>query len=350
MANDPPLRTLLVGLGRIGLGFHGPALLRQPGYQLVGVVDPLPERRTGAAVTWAVPAYADFDDALAELRPELVVIASPTRFHADQTRRALAAGAHVFCDKPVATGVEEFATMAEAARQADRRFLAYQPARFKPELLALRALLDRGLLGKVHLVKRARCNFVRRNDWQTLRAQGGGLLANYGSHCLDELLSLWGADPVRTVFCRMRTVVSAGDAEDVVKATLYTASGLCLDLDISQACALPGPAWQVVGAQGAAIYDAATRTWRVRYFRPEESPAPALQTGLAAENGSYNPETLSWREETFAAADFAEPNYYEAAERYFRDGAVPPVSLDESRQLLELIERCRRSADTGACA
>lgn len=343
----PRLRTVLVGLGRIGFGYHGPALRGQRGFELVAAVDPAEERRAEASAAWQVSTHATLEDALAAHRPELVVIASPTSFHAAQARAAFAAGAHVFCDKPVATSLAELDAMLAAGARAGQRFLAYQPARFKPEVAALREVLASGRLGRIHLIKRVRADFVRRSDWQAQRAHGGGLLNNYGSHCLDEILSLLPNEPIERVWCATRTVASVGDAEDVVKATLTGASGVLLDFDISQASALAGPPWEVRGSCGSALYEAASRTWRLRYFDPAEAPVPAPQAGLAAANRSYNPESLPWHEASVVVPAQSEVDYYERAWKWFARGDSPPVSADESRRLLELIERCRRSSETG---
>ncbi len=344
------LRAAVVGLGRIGFGFHAPAIAGNSGFQLVGVADPLAERRAEAEGKWKVRAFAALEPMLDAVAPELVVIASPTEFHAIQARAAYARGAHVLCDKPVARSVAEFDGMLDAARSAGRRFLAYQPDRMRPEIRALKALLADGRLGPVHLIKRARCDYNRRHDWQALQAHGGGMLNNYGAHGLDQLLWLTDAAPVRTVFCQLRRAATAGDAEDVVKALLVTEAGCLLDLEISQAAALAGPTWQVFGAFGAAQWDDAARGWRLRYFRPEDAPPRALQAGLAAAGRLYQDEQLPWREETFSADPFPEPDYYEAAWRYFVRGEPPPVTPEESRLLLTLIERCRASAESGAVA
>lgn len=345
-----PIRTAVIGLGRIGVQFHLPEIRRHPGFRLVGVVDPLLDRRREIAAETRAPAFAATEEMLSAEQPELVVVASPTRFHAEHCYAAYAAGAHVFCDKPVATSVAEFDRILSAAGGAGRKFLAYQPARLKSEVLALRAILAHGLLGPIHLIRRARCSYERRRDWQAFRAHGGGLLNNYGSHCLDELISLLGAVPIRTIFCQARSVATAGDAEDVVKATLVTENELLIDLEISQACALPGPPWQVVGARGAALYDPAREAWQLRYFRAEDAPALVAQAGLAAENRAYSGEALPWREEAIGARIFETPNYYQAVWDHLREDLPPPVSPQDTRRLLALIERCRCSVETGLCA
>jgi scyllo-inositol 2-dehydrogenase (NADP+) len=343
------LRTALVGLGRIGYGFHGPEIRKNPGYTLVGVVDPLEERRREAAAAWSVPCYASMDELWPTERPDVVVIASPTQLHAEQTRMAFAHGAHVLCDKPVATSVAELHSMLDAARAAGRRFLAYQPARMSREVQALRELLFRDLLGPIHYIRRSMCTYVRRHDWQAQRAHGGGMLNNWSPHGLDELISLFPGETFRDVFCQTRAVVSAGDAEDVVKATLVTETGIILDLDVSQACALAGPSWEVRGKYGSAILDQGAPMWAVRYFDPAEAPPPpTAETGLAAASRSYGAETLPWRTLHLSIEIYPQFDYYNAARNYFLNGRDAPVTPEESLLVLELIDRCRVSAEAAS--
>ncbi|MFA5266062.1 MAG: Gfo/Idh/MocA family oxidoreductase, partial [Opitutaceae bacterium] len=335
---------------RIGFGFHGPAIAQHPGLTLVGVADPLEDRRAEATGLWKAPGFESVEDMLRETRPDLVVVASPTTLHQEHTCAAFAHGAHVFCDKPVARSLAEFDLMLAAAAKARRRFLAYQPYRVKDELRTLRVLLKRNLIGPIHAIKRANSSYVRRDDWQAFRANGGGMLNNYASHHIDETMALLAHEPIRSVFCHARCVATAGDAEDFVKIVLVTESGVLIDLDITQAAAQPVSPWQVFGSHGAATWDAAARLWRVRYFDPKEAPALSAQRGLAAANRQYGHEELPWRELVVTADSIPKADYYDLVWRHFALGEAPPVTTDETRQLLKLIERCRMSIDTGKTA
>jgi len=339
-----PLRAVVVGLGRIGFGYHCPAIARSPHFALAGVVDPLSARRAEAEAQWQTRSAEALAPLLREVRPDLVVIASPTPLHAEHALTAFAHGAHVFCDKPVACSVAEFDTMLAAARTAGRSMIAYQPLRFRPELHALGDLFARGVLGPVHLIRRHHSGYARRTDWQAFRAHGGGLLNNYGAHCLDELLWLLGADRVRDVHCRVRRVATAGDADDFVKCLLGTERGVLVDLEISQTTALAGPPWEVLGAHGAARWDEGKRHWLVRHYLPAEATPLVAQQGLAAAGRFYAAETLPWREFTVPCPETESYDYYEALWRHLAHGAPPPVTPADSRRLLTLIERCRASA------
>lgn len=343
----PRLRTVVVGLGRIGFAYHGPEVVKHPEFELVGVVDPVDARRDEAREKWNVPGFANLEAALGASRPSLVVIASPTHLHAAQTELAFAHGAHVLCDKPVASSVDEFDRMIAAGTRAQRRFVAYQPCRYHPEVRALKALLAENLLGPVYLVRRNRSGYERRQDWQAFRKHGGGMLNNYGAHCVDELQWLTDGQPVQRVYCETRRVATAGDAEDFVKASFTCASGTLIDLEISQAAALTGPAWEVFGAHGAARWDGEQRAWIVRYYDPHEAPKLEPQSGLAAAGRLYRAETLPWREAKRTVPSADPFDYYAAVWHHLRHDAPAPVTIAETRQLLQLIARCHASTESG---
>ena len=345
----PVLRTAVIGLGRIGFGHHVPAVLSHAGYALAAVVDPVEARRAEAVAKWGAPAFADVDEMLRVARPDLVVVASPTRFHAEHTLAALRFGAHVFCDKPVATDLAEFDRMTAEACEG-RRFLAFQPYRLSAQVRSLRAVLEQGLIGPVHEIRRSREGYVRRADWQAFRQHGGGLLNNYASHHFDEFFALLPGVQVRGVFCHVQRVASLGDAEDVVKAIVTTEGGCLFHLDTSQASALSGPSWLVHGAHGSARWEEADQCWKIRHFDPAAAPTVAVSRELAAAGRSYGGEDLPWRETTVAASAYPAIDYYDAAHAHFTRGAEPPVSVAGSRALLALIERCRRSAEQGVVA
>jgi predicted dehydrogenase len=96
------LRTVVVGLGRIGWQFHLPQIARHDGFDLAAVVDPLDERRQEADAEYRVPGYTDLQSCVEDMAVDLVVLASPTPMHAEHAETAFAAGSDVFCDKPMA--------------------------------------------------------------------------------------------------------------------------------------------------------------------------------------------------------------------------------------------------------
>lgn len=346
-ASSPSLRVALLGLGRIGFQFHGPAVRATPGFRFVAALDPLAERRTEVEALWQVRTYADLPDLLRAEQPDLVVVASPTPWHAEQTVAALRAGAHVLCDKPVARSVAEFDEMAAAATAARRKLVAYQPHRLSRRVRALRELVRSGKLGDIHQVRVVRWDYRRRNDWQAFTAHGGGMLNNYASHAIDEVVAGFGVEAIRSLRCETRRIASLGDAEDVVKALIVTAGGRIIDLDISQAAALDQESTSLEGSRGAAMWSREKQAWLVRWYDAREAAPLLPQDGQAAAGRSYNPDTLPWRAEEFTVPEVPAFSYYEAVHAHVLHDAPPPVSLAETRHVLDVIARCRAAANAG---
>lgn len=117
---DKPVRVLVAGLGNMGRS-HGLAYHREPGYEIVGLVS-----RTGAKVPEELkgyPHFTDFHAALAETKPDLASINTYTDTHVEFALAAIAAGAHVFMEKPLAATVEDARRVVEAARRGNRKLV-----------------------------------------------------------------------------------------------------------------------------------------------------------------------------------------------------------------------------------
>src|SRR5438067_13328647 len=103
------VRVAIVGFGRAAKAIHITALKKLSNVEIVGVDDPRQEPSK----------FADFatQDALLGTRPDVVVIATPPDSHMTVALAALEAGAHVFCEKPLADSVEEADAIVAAAEK-----------------------------------------------------------------------------------------------------------------------------------------------------------------------------------------------------------------------------------------
>ena len=348
-SNDKIIRTLLVGLGRIGWQEHLPALLAHPGFRVTAAVDPAPERLTECRNAFGIAGFASLETALAKGGFDLAVIASPTCFHAEQTISAIRGGCHVFCDKPAALNGEEFSRMASAAEQAGRLLTVYQPVRVARHSLFLKELLRSGQLGDIFQLKLYRECYSRRDDWQALRKNGGGMLLNYGSHLIDQANDLFGGGG-EVLGCTADRILSRGDADDAVKLLLrYGAT--TVDIDIDQAAADRFCRIALYGSCGSALLPAAGDAWRIRRVKSSGDDAP-LHAELAAPDRRYPaaaPET-EFEEETVTPPETTPPVrlYYENLYRAVAAGEKlinPPA---ETAVLVRMIDAARACAKGNA--
>lgn len=336
------LRTAVIGLGRIGWAYHAPSVARHEGFRLAAVVDPLQERLDEAKAEYSAEGYRDHTTMLEATDPDLVVIASPTEFHEEQAVAALRHGSHVFCDKPMAASLSGADNMIAAMRRHGGKLMVYQPHRAGADVVALRHILGEGVIGPIYMVKRANSRYSRRNDWQSLRSHGGGMLNNYGAHYIDQSLYVT-ASKARKISCALRTVASLGDAEDVVKAVIETESGVILDVDINQAAAHTLRPWQVFGRHGSLTLE--DDAWRARFFDPEELKSLGLQEGLAAEGRDYDSgEDIPWQEKSYPLADYQPVDFYRKCYEYYALDMEPFVPVEETRELMRVLEECRKTA------
>lgn len=118
---DGKLRVLVVGLGNMGMS-HGLAYTRIPDFEVVGVCERRIERKLPDALKGAA-RYDNFEQALAELRPDVVSINTLPDTHAPFAIMAMEAGAHVFVEKPLADTAENAEKVVATARRTGAKLV-----------------------------------------------------------------------------------------------------------------------------------------------------------------------------------------------------------------------------------
>jgi UDP-N-acetylglucosamine 3-dehydrogenase len=135
----------------IGLGFgrrHIQAYQHLPGARVVAIAARNAERLEQARLEYGIPAAYTDDAQLYEREDlDLVSICTPDRLHAEQAQRALRAGVHVLCEKPIATSLEEAAQLVQAVRKTGLSFMSGHNYRFVPQFARLKAMIEAGTVG-----------------------------------------------------------------------------------------------------------------------------------------------------------------------------------------------------------
>lgn len=144
-----------------------------------------------------IALYDDYQKMLAELRPDLVVITTPSGSHAAISLAALAAGAHVLIEKPLTLSLEQADQILELARLNNRKVAVGHIYRFFPLVQAVRADLVSGHFGRV-LYGDVKVRWGHGQDyydqaaWRGTWSQDGGALMNQSVHALDLMTWLLG--------------------------------------------------------------------------------------------------------------------------------------------------------------
>jgi predicted dehydrogenase len=214
-------------IGLVGLGYWGPNLARN--FDDLGSLAALCDldstlRDRFAARYPNARIYEDFDAMLADDDLEGVVVATPVPTHYDLARRALAAGKHVFVEKPPAMRAGE---MEELVALAEERGLVLMPGHlllYHPGIQKVKQLIDAGDLGEVY------CIYGNRQNLGVIRKDENALWS-LGVHDLSVILYLLDEEPDE-MWAHGNAFLNPG-VEDVVFCYLRFPSGKIAHMHLS---------------------------------------------------------------------------------------------------------------------
>ncbi len=185
------LRVGVIGTG-FGARVHIPGFMTHPDTTVVAVSASSPEKARATAQKLDVPYACDSaEELIARDDVDLVAITTPPFLHCDTLLRAVRAGKHVLCEKPLALSVREGREMVSAARAAGVVAAISHEFRYKPARARLGQLIQEGYLGTpslldiVNLFPRRRDPHAALWDWWSQAEKGGGVLGAIGSHYVD---------------------------------------------------------------------------------------------------------------------------------------------------------------------
>lgn len=344
MTSQTPINVGIAGLGRTGWNNHANALARLPEqFRVVAVCDPDPQRQAEAVERFDCLAYATYEELVADRAVELMVVATPSNLHAQQSIDAMRAGRHVIVEKPMASDLAGADAMISAARETGCILTVHQNLRYAADFVKVRAVIASGALGRIIEVRIHNGGFSRRWDWQTMKRYGGGMLNNSGPHFVDMGMLLID-DPEPEVFCHIETTpLYAGDADSHVKVILKPKSGPLVEINMVTACAFPQPSFLVLGTQGTLTCGREEAHWR--YFDPAEARPLQLDEAPIARDRVYNSEELPWKEERASFVyDGARGirSLYHSLHAAIREGAELEITPESVRAQIAVLEKCRQ--------
>ncbi|HEU4365632.1 MAG TPA: Gfo/Idh/MocA family oxidoreductase, partial [Candidatus Krumholzibacteria bacterium] len=141
------LRVAIVGCGKIADGHVG-ELQKMRDVEIAGVCDLELLMAEQLAARFGIGHYTDdFHGLLMETRPDVVHITTPPQSHLSLARQAMDAGAHVYCEKPLALDEPGTDTMIRHAEATGRKLTVGHSFHFDPPALVMRRLVAQGVIG-----------------------------------------------------------------------------------------------------------------------------------------------------------------------------------------------------------
>ena len=199
-----PLRVAIIGAGQVADKVHASYYCTRDDLELVAVCDSHQSQAQALADKYGnAQAWDDLEAMLRDVKPDIVSVCSPNRFHYEHTLLALEAGCHVMCEKPPAMTPEQALEMCNTARRVGK-VLAYDfHHRFALDTQLLREQVVAGILGEIYVTNaRAlrRCGVPGWGVFTNKELQGGGPLIDLGVHMLDAAMYVLGFPQVKHVF------------------------------------------------------------------------------------------------------------------------------------------------------
>jgi xylose dehydrogenase (NAD/NADP) len=281
-------------------------------------------KATAYAREWKIPRALGCYEALID-DPEIQVIYNPlpNALHAEWSIKALRAGKHVLCEKPLGMSVEEVDAMAAASRQAGKVLAEAFMYRHHPQTRRVKEFIDGGAVGKLQVIKGAfTFSLKREGDVRLVQALGGGSIWDVGCYPISYARMIAGAEPVE-VFGRQ---IAEENGVDVAFAGMMRFPGN----EVAQFdCGFRSPERkyvEIIGTEGS-LYVAAP-------FNPRTNEKIEIRGAERSQTIIVGGEDL-YRGEVEDMADAA------------LNGEAPRVSLADSRGNVAAIAALLESARTG---
>ncbi|HET9027697.1 MAG TPA: Gfo/Idh/MocA family oxidoreductase [Trueperaceae bacterium] len=192
------VRWGILSTANIGRRAVTPALKAAGNCEVVAVAS----RDASAASAYATELgierhYGSYQELLADPAVDAIYNPLPNSLHHEWTLKALNAGKHVLCEKPLGMNAQECLSMHEAARSSGRRLMEAFMYRFHPRTRRALEHLEEQRLGKLKLVRSSFTFSVTNPGNIRLQPElGGGALMDVGCYCVNVSRTLIGSEPL----------------------------------------------------------------------------------------------------------------------------------------------------------
>jgi xylose dehydrogenase (NAD/NADP) len=323
---NTPVRWGVLSAADIAIKRVIPAITASQSATLVAVASRNPQRaREQLAHLPDLHIYNDYESLLDDPEIEAIYNPLPNSLHAEWTIKALVAGKHVLCEKPIAVTMDQCALMVETARSSGKLLMEAFMYRFHPQIIWALEQIHSGRLGKIKLVRSSFTFQIsapqRVNDIRLRPELAGGSLMDVGCYPVNFSRAVYGHPPL-AVASRVYAP-SADDVELSTNAVLDFGDGRFAQVDSSFSLPMHQSA-EVIGEAGTLTL-----------------PAPFV-TGI-----QENKVVLALEDQTIHQKIPAVDTYRLEVEHFsacVRSGTPPALSLDESLENLATLEAIYQSA------
>lgn len=313
---------------------------------LAGVCDINPAR-----VQWAQAhgfhVYTDFSEVLQAPEVDIVLIATPNDLHKDMAIAAMRAGKHVLCEKPVMMSSRDLEDVMAVAEETGMVFYPRQNRRWDEDYLTVQKIYNEHLLGNVfHIESRVHGSRGIPGDWRRRKAQGGGMMLDWGVHLIDRIIDMI-PEKVVNLYCHT-THITNKEVDDGFVLFLTFESGLTATVEVGTNNFIDLPLWYVAADNGTAQIDNWALDGRMirRIPGDEADSLPILAgSGLTKTMAPRKKDTVEVL--PLPHVDFDANELYVNLVQTVEGTAEQIVTPGQALRILRLMEAALYSAETG---
>lgn len=214
-----PFHLAVVGYGVSAKIFHIPFILTLPeDFKLYGIVQRSPKPDDDAAKDHdGIKSWRSVEEMYADTEVDVVVLTTVPETHFEMAQKSLEAGKHVVVEKPFVATAAEAAELAHIAKKHGKKLTVYQNRRWDADFLTLRKIMAGGLLGDISEFE---THFDRHrpdpppHSWKDQDKPTHGSLYELGTHLIDQVYHLFGMPRRVTAFMGIQRRGVAGGAHD----------------------------------------------------------------------------------------------------------------------------------------
>ena len=347
----------IIGLGGMG-NFHRELINEGTwfgGRKMGGTIDHLKaygsfdiaEARQKWARDHGLVAYNSMEELLKDPKIDIVLITVPNELHKPFVLKALAAGKHVLCEKPVTLSSKEFQTMIDASKKAGKVFAVHQNRRWDEDYLTAKKIYDDKLLGEIFRIE-SRVHGSRGipSDWRAEPEHGGGMVLDWGVHILDQALQMIDGKVIKVN--ATLTHVTTEVVDDGFTAELFFDNGIVYQCEVGTNNFINLPRWYILGRDGTAVIDDFKCNGKMVHIKDKsKNDAIPIRTaaGLTKTMAPRTKETI--KEEALPKIKSDLRDFYKNLMATIEGKKELIVSLDSVMRNMKLMEAIFSSAKKG---
>ncbi len=347
MGKNGNIGAAVIGYGGMG-GWHTRKIQEIKGIELIGIYDILDDRCKLSKKN-GIHAFCSREELLADERVTLVTVATPNDYHKEIVIAALEAGKNVICEKPVALNSSDLEEMIAVAKKTGKLFTVHQNRRWDEDYLTAKKIIDDNMLGKVYNIEsRVQGDRGVPGDWRNRKAQGGGMVLDWGVHLLDQVLMLKEKQKLVSVYAQL-TFVTSDEVDDGFKTMLKFDDNTTAYVEVTTSNFVKLPRWYILGENGSAVIEdwgLKGKIIKVSDWENRDAVPVLAGAGLTKTMAPRTDDTIKKFKLPKVKADWGA--YYENVVAALNGKADILITHDQVRRSTKLMEAIFKSAATNS--